>query len=97
MAIGVFVSGDPDGLKKETAGYAKKAGIKLNPDGSRVDVVIKGLLNNKVKKGEVYCPCRITSGNKEKDKELICPCVFHRGEIELEGHCRCLLFFGEKN
>jgi ferredoxin-thioredoxin reductase catalytic chain len=74
--------------------YAQGVGsIKLNFDKTAVERVVKGLFRNKETKGEFYCPCRITSGNKEKDKDLICPCVFHRGEIELQEHCRCFLFF----
>ena len=79
-------------LKKNIREYAPKAGIKVNPDNKQTGIIIQGLLKNKEKNGEVYCPCRIVTGNKEKDKEIICPCVFHRGEIELEGHCRCFLF-----
>jgi ferredoxin-thioredoxin reductase catalytic chain len=84
-------------LRKSAEEYAKEAGIKLNPDSKKVEQTIKGLLKNKEKKGEIYCPCRIPTGNKEKDKEIICPCVFHRGEIEIEGHCRCLLFTSQEN
>jgi ferredoxin-thioredoxin reductase catalytic subunit len=80
-------------LRKDIKEYAPKAGIKVNPDNKKLDLIIQGLLKNKEKHGEVYCPCRLVTGNKEKDQELICPCVFHRGEIELEGHCRCFLFF----
>jgi len=85
-------------LRKNIKEYAGKVeGVKVNPDKDRVEVIIKGLLKNKEKHGEVYCPCRIVSGKKEKDEEIICPCVFHRGEIELEEHCRCLLFYENKN
>jgi ferredoxin-thioredoxin reductase catalytic chain len=87
-----FKAKDAEKLKKEAEEYAEKAGIKLNPDEKVTETIIKGLLKNKKEKGENYCPCRIVTGNKEKDEEIICPCVFHRGEIELEGKCRCLLF-----
>ena len=90
-----FKPKDAEELKKDIKEYAPKAGIKVNPDKKQAEFIIKGLLKNKEKHGEVYCPCRIITGNKEKDKEIICPCVFHRGEIELEGHCRCLLFVGK--
>ena len=73
--------------------YAESAGIKLNPDSKAVEGVVKGLFRNKQTKGEFYCPCRVTSGDKKRDEDLICPCVFHRGEIELQDHCRCFLFF----
>jgi ferredoxin-thioredoxin reductase catalytic subunit len=92
-----FKSKNEEELRKDTEEYAQKAGIKVNPDEKAVEVIFKGLLKNKEMHGEVYCPCRIVTGDKEKDKEIICPCVFHRGEVEVEGHCKCLLFFGEKN
>ena len=88
---------DEKELKKDIEEYAKKVGgIRVNPDNSKVEIIMKGLLKNKEKHGEVYCPCRVVTRNKEKDKEIICPCVFHRGEIELEGKCRCPLLFDEK-
>lgn len=79
-------------LRKKMQEHAEKAGIKLNPDEKIVNGVIKGLLKKKEKFGDIHCPCRVSTGNKEKDKEIICPCVFHRGEIELQGHCKCGLF-----
>ncbi len=91
-----FHSRTEEELKKDAEKYAEEAGIIPNPDLARFNTVMMGLLENKKKKGELYCPCRVTSGNREKDKDLICPCVFHRGEIELEGHCRCLFFFEKK-
>jgi len=87
-----FKAKDAEKLKKEAEEYAEKTGIKLNPDKEKLELIIKGLLRNRKEKGENYCPCRVVSGDKEKDEEIICPCVFHRGEIELEGKCRCLLF-----
>ncbi len=87
-----FKSKNKEALDKDTENYAKKVGIKLNPDTKVTEIVKKGLLKNKETKGELYCPCRVVTGNKEKDKEIICPCVFHRGEIELQKHCLCVLF-----
>lgn len=83
---------EEEALKKQMGGYAKKAGINLNPDNKRVDEIMKGLLIKKKKYGEIYCPCRVVTENRKKDEEIICPCVFHRGEIELQGHCLCNLF-----
>lgn len=85
-------SKDEGEFVKNSEIYAKRAGIKLNPDKKVVEGIIKGLFRNKRKREEFYCPCRIVTGNKERNKEIICPCVFHRGEIELEGHCKCFLF-----
>ena len=79
-------------LKQQSEKYADSEGINLNPNEKVVNGIIKGLLKNKQKHGEIYCPCRVVTGNKEKDKEIICPCVFHRGEIEIQGKCVCGLF-----
>jgi len=86
------MSEEMENLRKRFDAYAKKVGIRLNPDKKIVDSVLTGFLKNKKKHGEIYCPCRIVTRNKEKDKEIICPCVFHRGEIELQGFCLCRLF-----
>ena len=96
MKIKDFKPKNSEELIRDAEEYAKKVGIKLNPDKKKRGMIIKGLMNNKEKHGEVYCPCRVVTGNKEKDKDIICPCVFHRGEIELQGHCLCLLFFEGK-
>ena len=88
-------SKDAESLKKSAGEYAKSVGLKLNPDEKVVDGVIKGLLAKKAKFGDIHCPCRVSTGDKKKDAEIVCPCVFHRGEIELEGKCKCLLFFGK--
>ena len=82
-------------LKKKLQVYADSKDFKLNPNEKALDGVIKGLLRNKEFKGDIYCPCRIVTGNKEKDKEIVCPCIFHRGEIELQGKCKCMLFWGK--
>ena len=91
-----FKPKDEAELRRDIEEYASSSGFQANPNKERLDFVVKGLLKNKETKGEVYCPCRIVTGNKEKDKEIICPCVFHRGEIEIDGHCKCLLFFSSR-
>lgn len=78
---------------KSAEAYAKSVGLKMNPDKKVVEMITKGLLKKKEKYGALHCPCRISTGNKEKDDEITCPCVFHRGEIELQGHCKCNYFF----
>lgn len=79
-------------LIKKSEEYAKSVEINLNPNKKIAEGIVEGLLMNKKKHGEIYCPCRRVTGDREKDKEIICPCVFHRGEIELQGHCHCNLF-----
>jgi len=79
-------------LIEKSKKYADSVGINLNPNEEVAKGIVKGLLRNKEKHGNIYCPCRLVTGNKEKDKEIICPCVYHRGEIELQGFCHCRLF-----
>ena len=95
MKTDSFKSNKEEELEEEIDNYAPKVGIKVNPDEKRVKQVIDELLKKKEKFGELYCPCRVVTGDKEKDDEIVCPCVFHRGEIELQGHCMCMLFVKE--
>ena len=80
-------------LKKQMQKYAESQNFKLNENEKALNGVLSALLRNKKFKGEIYCPCRIVTGNKEQDKKIICPCVYHQGEIELQGHCKCTLFW----
>ncbi len=73
--------------------YASSKGWRLNDDQDKLGIVIRGLLRNKERFGERYCPCRIRSGDRERDQDIICPCVFHVDEIEQDGQCHCNLFF----
>ncbi len=82
-------------LVKQMQAYADKVGYKLNPDKKVLEGVINGLLRNKKFKGDIYCPCRVVTGNKEEDKKIVCPCIYHPGEIELQGHCKCTLFWAK--
>lgn len=82
-------------LLKKLQVYADSQGFKLNPNEKALEGIIRGLLRNKQFKGDIYCPCRIVTGDKEKDKDIACPCVFHRGEIELQGKCKCTLFWAK--
>lgn len=83
-------------LTKKSKDYAdSQEGLKLNPDGNIVKAIVKGLLMNKRKEGEIYCPCRIISGDKGEDSKNICPCVYHKDEVRDTGHCKCLLFVRE--
>jgi len=73
--------------------YAEEKGLVLNTDDRQLTAVIRGLVRNRLRHGERYCPCRIRSGDPEKDRLIICPCAYHEDEIEGEGHCHCNLFF----
>ena len=76
--------------KEHMKNYAEENGFTLNEDYA--DSVIKGLFLIESKKGEKYCPCRLTTGDKNKDKDIICPCTYHLEELKNNKKCHCNLF-----
>jgi ferredoxin-thioredoxin reductase catalytic chain len=84
---------DEEEIRAWAEEYARKNGWVLNPDKKILDTVIRGLVRNKKKFGEQYCPCRLRSGDKEKDRTIICPCIYHQDEIAKDGHCHCQLYY----
>lgn len=72
--------------------YAKSQGFQLNPNRKIVEGIVTGLLKNKEKFGEIYCPCRRVSGDKTEDAKKICACMWHKDEIQKDGHCYCNLY-----
>lgn len=85
--------GTKEDLTEWAEKYASSNGWRVNADPEKLAVIIRGLLRNKERFGERYCPCRIKSGDREKDRGIICPCIYHRDEIEQDGQCHCNLFF----
>ena len=79
-------------LVKKFEEYAKKNGLRLNPDKKTVERIISGLLANEEKYGSKYCPCRRVSGEYKEDSKKICPCFWHKEEIEKDDHCFCNLY-----
>ena len=77
---------------KESTEYAKKNGLRLNPNKEIVERLAKGLLKNEKEYGARYCPCRRIIGNIEEDKDKICPCEQSHEEIKKNGQCLCGLF-----
>ena len=70
----------------------------LNSDESVVDDIATGVLDNELKRGFKYCPCRLPSGDVVKDVALICPCNFKIHDTWKEkGECWCSLFIKQKN
>lgn len=68
----------------------------LNSDKSVVDDVATGVLDNELKRGFKYCPCRVPSGDAVKDVALICPCNFKiQDSWKEKGECWCSLFVRE--
>jgi ferredoxin-thioredoxin reductase catalytic subunit len=80
-------------LKEKMQKHADEFNYKLNENEKPLEGVLNGLLRNKKFKGDIYCPCRQVTGNKEIDKRIACPCIFHHGEVELQGKCKCALFW----
>lgn len=80
-------------VRKFVKHYCKISGFRLNPDVKIVELLIEGLVQNRLRKGYQYCPCRILSGKWEEDKSKICPCKWHKEEIAQDGHCKCGLFY----
>jgi len=87
---------DTTAEEKWASAYADQHGFRLNPDRVQLTNVLRGLVRNRKRFGEQYCPCRIRSGDPEKDRAIVCPCIYHTQEIDKDGHCHCNLFF-EKN
>ncbi len=56
---------EEDEMRTWVEEYAKKNGWVLNPDKKILDTVIRGLVRNKRKFGEQYCPCRLVRGQGE--------------------------------
>ena len=95
MIVYMPLEKEAEQLKAKLKKYADSKNLKFNDSEKITDGVITALLRNKKFKGDIYCPCRVVTGDKEKDKDIVCPCVFHSGEIELQGHCKCNLFFSK--
>lgn len=73
--------------------YAHAKGYTLNPDLRERNKVIRGLAENQIKYDHRFCPSREVTENPVKDLMNICPCVWHKQEIEMQGHCKCKLFW----
>lgn len=95
LVIIIYMALNQEGkaLLKKMQAYADSQNFKLNENEKALEGIINGLLRNKKFKGDIYCPCRIVTGNKKEDSKIVCPCVYHQGEIELQEHCKCTLFW----
>lgn len=83
-----------EAIRRWAEEYAREHGFTLNPNKKQLNTVLRGLVRNRAKLGEHYCPCRLRTGDKEKDRIIICPCIYHQDEVAQGGHCHCNLFFG---
>jgi ferredoxin-thioredoxin reductase catalytic chain len=72
--------------------YARKSGLRVQPDEALRRHVLQGLARNLVLHGRAYCPCREVTGEAERDRANICPCRTHMAEIDETGECECGIF-----
>lgn len=73
--------------------FTSKQEFVLNPDKERVELLVKGVVENETNYGLKYCPCRMTSGSFDEDLKLVCPCNFRvQRTWEEKGECWCGLF-----
>lgn len=82
-----------EAIRRWAEEYAREHGFTLNPNKKQLYTVLRGLVRNRAKQGEQYCPCRLRTGDKAKDRIIICPCIYHQDEVTHSGHCHCNLFF----
>lgn len=83
-------------IEKMIKFYSSKSGYDVISDPEIYDTIVEGLVQNKLKHGFAYCPCRIVTGSKEEDIKIICPCAYHKEEIKQDGHCHCHLFYAKE-
>lgn len=69
-----------------------KGPYALYPEPEVVENVVKGLAENLVTHGRMYCPCAPVEESKAKGSEMVCPCAPHHADIARQGYCDCALF-----
>ena len=72
--------------------YVAKGPYELYPEAEVVDNVVRGLADNLVAHGRMYCPCAPVEESKQKGSEMVCPCKPHHEDITRQGYCDCALF-----
>jgi len=80
---------EEDELRKRLQAFADAHGLALSQVS---DAVIKGLIKQRERWGEYYCPCRVVTGDPNADAWKICPCDAVFVDIERMGRCHCGLF-----
>ncbi len=90
--------GEEETFRKAITDYCAGKEFFLNPDSSKVDLLVTGVIENEKKYGLKYCPCRIRTGDFQKDLLLVCPCNFFVQKTWQEkGECWCSLFVKRSN
>jgi ferredoxin-thioredoxin reductase catalytic subunit len=78
--------------RKLVATYVEKGPYELYPEAEVVDKVVRGLAENLVAHGRMYCPCAPVDESKTKGSDMVCPCKPHHADIARQGYCDCALF-----
>jgi len=95
----VTIPMDKDKFRQAIEEFASKNEFQVNPDQSRVDMLIDGTFNCEKNQGMKYCPCRLITKDFEEDLKLVCPCNFLIHETykdKEDGECWCGLFVRRK-
>ena len=90
---------DEDKFRQAIEEFASKNEFQVNPDKSRVDMLIEGTFNCEKNQGMKFCPCRLITKDFAEDIKLVCPCNFliHETYKDKEnGECWCGLFIRSK-
>jgi ferredoxin-thioredoxin reductase catalytic subunit len=90
---------DKDKFRIAIEAFASKNEFRVNPDKSRVDMLVEGTFNCEQNQGMKYCPCRMITKDFSEDIKLVCPCNFLIHETykdKEDGECWCGLFIRRK-
>jgi ferredoxin-thioredoxin reductase catalytic subunit len=90
---------DKDKFRQSIEEFVAKNDFQVNPDKSRVDMLIEGTFNCEKNQGMKYCPCRLITKDFAEDIKLVCPCNFLIHETykdKEDGECWCGLFVRRK-
>lgn len=95
LGLGPDATMTPDEFRAAMERFAAANEFRLNPDGGRVDLLLKGIFENEGKYGLKFCPCRVRTKNWDEDLRIVCPCNFTIHETYKgikDGECWCGLF-----
>ena len=95
LGCGAATAMTPDGFRAAIESFAAANEFRVNPDGGRVDLLLKGIFENERRYGLKFCPCRIRTKDWDEDLRIVCPCNFTIHETYKgikDGECWCGLF-----
>ena len=81
-----------EALRERLSREAEAAGYHLNPDTTKTERIVKGLLTNEERYGYRSCPCRLALGDPGRDRDIVCPCDYRDADLDEWGTCFCGLY-----